>query len=188
MQLHPDWTPAEVRSALMTTASPAVLREDGATPATPFEAGAGRIDPTRAADPGLVLDAGTGDYVRYLEYLAPGSAIALVGRALAPLRPLDLNLPVIAITRLGAGEATARTLTSVDPVTRTWLVAIHGLPGVAASASAASFTVAAGGSVTLSLRFAPAGTAPGQQVSGAVVLTDAADGRTVRLPVVIVGS
>jgi hypothetical protein len=187
MQVHPDWTPAAIRSALMTTANPAVVREDGLTPTTPLEAGSGRIDPTRAADPGLVLDVTPDEYVRYLEAVAPGTAIARFGRALPPLRPLDLNLPSIAISRLGAGEATARTLTSVDPAPQTWTVAVQGLPGVAASTSAVSLGLAPGAGVTLGLAFAPAGLAPGQQSFGAVVLTDVADGRTVRIPVSITG-
>jgi hypothetical protein len=105
----------------------------------------------------------------------------------APLRPLDLNLPSIAISRLGAGEATARTLTSVDGAAQTWTVVVQGVPGVAASASAATVALAPGASATLALSFAPAGLAPGQPTFGAVVLTDVADGRTVRIPVSIVG-
>ena len=65
--LHPAWTPAEVQSALMTTAFTtlpggggsavhSVLKEDAATPADPFDMGAGRIDLTRdAAQAGLGL-------------------------------------------------------------------------------------------------------------------------------------
>jgi subtilisin family serine protease len=187
MQLHPGWSPAVIRSALMTTANPAVVREDGETPATPWDVGSGRIDPTRAADPGLVLDVSTDEYVRFLEAIAPGTAIGRFGRTLAPLRPLDLNLPSIAISRLGAGEATARTLTSVDGVAQTWTVVVQGVPGVAASASTATIALAPGASTTLALSFAPAGLAPGQPTFGAVVLTDVADGRTVRIPVSIVG-
>ena len=42
--LHPTWTPGQIKSALMTTARTAVVKEDTVTPADPFDIGAGRID------------------------------------------------------------------------------------------------------------------------------------------------
>jgi len=54
-QLHPDWTPGQQQSALMTTATPTVVDFDG-TPATPFEQGSGRIDVAAAARAGLLFD------------------------------------------------------------------------------------------------------------------------------------
>jgi hypothetical protein len=70
--VHPNWTPTEVQSALMTTAftTPTkksttvhpVLKEDGATPADAFDMGAGRIDLTQAARAGLILNETEPDY------------------------------------------------------------------------------------------------------------------------------
>lgn len=55
--LHPDWSPPEVKSALMTTAkTTSLFKENGTTPADPFDVGAGRVDLTKAARAGLVLD------------------------------------------------------------------------------------------------------------------------------------
>jgi subtilisin family serine protease len=55
--LHPEWTPAEVQSALMTTAhNDTVRKEDGVRPADPLDTGSGRVDLTRAGEAGLVLD------------------------------------------------------------------------------------------------------------------------------------
>lgn len=54
-QLHPDWTQAEISSALMTTADTSVRDSDG-TAATWFEQGSGRVDLSRAGLAGLVLD------------------------------------------------------------------------------------------------------------------------------------
>ncbi len=55
--LHPTWTPAQVRSALMSTAQTVgVRKEDGTTPADPFDRGAGRVDLTCAARAGFVLN------------------------------------------------------------------------------------------------------------------------------------
>lgn len=56
-QLHPAWTPAQIKSALMTTASEEVFRDSTRTTrAGVLDRGAGRIDLARAADPGLTLD------------------------------------------------------------------------------------------------------------------------------------
>nr|CAB3458369.1 unnamed protein product [Digitaria exilis] len=77
---HSDWTPAMIRSALITTA--ATLDNTGrgildnalvdpsdnakVSAATPFAAGAGHVRPQLAMDPGLVYDAGARDFVDFL--------------------------------------------------------------------------------------------------------------------------
>lgn len=54
---RPGWSPYAVRSAMMMTSTTAnVLKEDGVSPADPFDMGAGRIDLARAMEVGLVLD------------------------------------------------------------------------------------------------------------------------------------
>lgn len=73
---HPGWTPAMIRSALMTTATELDShgrpiadngRRGGAGDgATPFAAGAGLVRPQQALDPGLVYDAAERDYVDFL--------------------------------------------------------------------------------------------------------------------------
>ncbi|KAK1620289.1 hypothetical protein QYE76_025806 [Lolium multiflorum] len=71
-QARPEWSPAAVKSALMTTAYNAdnaggVIGDMSTSNAsTPFARGAGHVDPNRAADPGLVYDAGTEDYITFL--------------------------------------------------------------------------------------------------------------------------
>ncbi|MCB0064914.1 MAG: S8 family serine peptidase [Caldilineaceae bacterium] len=56
-QEHPDWSPAQIKSALMSTAKYLdIYLEDGSTPAQPLDMGAGRLDLTHASDPGLFLD------------------------------------------------------------------------------------------------------------------------------------
>ncbi|KAL4279820.1 hypothetical protein GQ457_03G040040 [Hibiscus cannabinus] len=69
---HPEWSPAAIKSALMTTAYTAYKSgqkvEDIATggPATPFDYGAGHVDPVAALDPGLVYDVTIDDYLGFL--------------------------------------------------------------------------------------------------------------------------
>jgi subtilisin family serine protease len=55
-QLHPDWSPAQFKSALMNTATEEVfLNTSHTTKAGVLERGAGRIDLTKAGNPGLTL-------------------------------------------------------------------------------------------------------------------------------------
>lgn len=55
--IHPDWTVAEVKSAMMLTSKRSgIVKEDGMTAATPFDRGAGRMDLNVAAESGLVMD------------------------------------------------------------------------------------------------------------------------------------
>ncbi|GLT58858.1 hypothetical protein SLA2020_317190 [Shorea laevis] len=69
---HPEWSPAAIRSALMTTSYTGY--KDGKTiqdvatglPATPFDYGAGHVDPVAALDPGLVYDNAVEDYLYFL--------------------------------------------------------------------------------------------------------------------------
>lgn len=69
---HPQWSPAAIRSALMTTAYTTYKNgktiQDIATgtTSTPFDYGAGHVDPTSALDPGLVYDTTVDDYLGFL--------------------------------------------------------------------------------------------------------------------------
>ncbi|XP_050365104.1 subtilisin-like protease SBT1.7 [Argentina anserina] len=68
---HPEWSPAAIKSALMTTS---YTRKNGkpikdvatGKPATPFDYGAGHVNPVAALDPGLVYDLAVKDYLRFL--------------------------------------------------------------------------------------------------------------------------
>lgn len=70
--VHPGWSPAAIRSALMTTAYTAYkngkVLEDLATgqSSTPFDHGAGHVDPVSALNPGLIYDLEVTDYLNFL--------------------------------------------------------------------------------------------------------------------------
>ncbi len=55
-QIHPDWTNAMIKSALMSTSKFTDIYTGDGAPAQPLDIGAGRLDLTRAADPGVILD------------------------------------------------------------------------------------------------------------------------------------
>lgn len=71
-QKHPRWSPAAIKSALMTTSTtldrgerPILAQQYSGSdtmtfvPATPFDYGSGHVNPRAALDPGLVFDAGS---------------------------------------------------------------------------------------------------------------------------------
>jgi hypothetical protein len=69
---RPKWSPAAIKSAMMTTAynvdNHGVIITDMSTgkAAGPFQIGAGHVDPNRALDPGLVYDTDEDDYISFL--------------------------------------------------------------------------------------------------------------------------
>ncbi|GER51869.1 subtilisin-like serine protease [Striga asiatica] len=70
-KLYPKWSPAAIKSAIMTTASTIdntwnPITNNSNAKATPFNYGGGHIDPNRAMDPGLIYDLQTTDYLNFL--------------------------------------------------------------------------------------------------------------------------
>ena len=57
-QIHPEWSNADIKSALMSTSKYIGIYNDAeqTIPAQPLDMGAGRLDLTHAADPGVILD------------------------------------------------------------------------------------------------------------------------------------
>ncbi|KAM5551454.1 subtilisin-like protease SBT4.3 [Rosa sericea] len=64
-EFHPDWSPAAIKSSLMTTASPMNVT-DNSRAAGEFAYGSGHINPVKAIDPGLVYEASKEDYIKLL--------------------------------------------------------------------------------------------------------------------------
>ena len=137
---HPDWSPAAIRSALMTTAyteyRDGKKLEDLATgkSSTPFDHGAGHVDPVLALNPGLVYDLKSEDYLSFLCALDyTESQIQLLARRKftcdlsKKYSVTDLNYPSFSVVfdtaQTGNSAATddgtavvkyTRTLTNVD--------------------------------------------------------------------------
>ncbi len=55
-QIHPNWGNAWIKSALMSTSKYLDIYNYDETPAQPLDMGAGRLDLTNAADPGVILN------------------------------------------------------------------------------------------------------------------------------------
>ncbi|KAL8165983.1 hypothetical protein V2J09_007482 [Rumex salicifolius] len=126
---HPDWSPSAIRSALMTTAYTAyktgapILDVATGSKATPFDYGAGHVDPVAALDPGLVYDATVEDYVGFLCALNYTSdrVKTLAGKSYGCLpskkyRLEDFNYPSFSVpfeTASGVGGGSSSSLTTV---------------------------------------------------------------------------
>ncbi|XP_022743946.1 subtilisin-like protease SBT4.15 [Durio zibethinus] len=59
---HPDWSPAAIKSALMTTATPMKIRDKYGE----LSSGSGQINPIRAINPGLIYDINQSSYISFL--------------------------------------------------------------------------------------------------------------------------
>ncbi|XP_009758000.1 subtilisin-like protease SBT1.7 [Nicotiana sylvestris] len=117
---HPEWSPAAIRSALMTTAYTAYKNggaiQDVSTgkPSTPLDHGAGHVDPVSALNPGLVYDITTDDYLNFLCALnyTPSQISSLARRNFTcneskKYSVTDLNYPSFAVSF--PAESAART-------------------------------------------------------------------------------
>ncbi|KAJ6829607.1 putative subtilisin-like protease SBT1.4 [Iris pallida] len=75
---RPGWSPAAIKSALMTTAynsdnsGRTIVDLATGVESTPFVRGSGHVDPNRALDPGLVYDLQPDDYIAFLCSLGYG--------------------------------------------------------------------------------------------------------------------
>ncbi|MGI9330363.1 MAG: S8 family serine peptidase [Gammaproteobacteria bacterium] len=186
-EARPDWSPAALRSALMTTARQNVLLNDGETPAGPFDMGAGYVDPNLALNPGLIYEAGKDDYSAFncgagIPRSTQAECDALVSAGYS-LDPSNLNLPSIAIAELALSKAVTRRVTNTGDAPATFDVAVESPEGIDISVSPTSLTLAPGESAPYTASFSNVSSALNQWVSGALTWSDGT--RQVRSPVVV---
>lgn len=153
---HPDWSPAAVRSALVTTArrvrGAAVLR-----------AGAGRVDPAEAWRPGLVYDVSSRDYRAWLAGDLRG----------------ELNTPSLLVD--GAGTA-HRTVTNVSGRRLYFSSHVRGFERHQVRVTPAAVRLGPGESATFTVTVGPGA---GRGVDDGWVTWRGATGTVTRIPVVI---
>ena len=151
-QAHRGWSPAAMRSALMTTGYDTL---DGDV----FAHGAGHVKPNAANDPGLVYDAGWNQYLGYLcqgapcVFANPAATCAALAGAGVPTKVTDFNQASIAIGKLAGVQTTSRTVTNVGSTAATYTAAVTGLSGVDVVVTPSSLALAPGASATFTVKF-----------------------------------
>ncbi|MFS7927934.1 putative cucumisin [Helianthus anomalus] len=136
---HPDWSPAAIKSAIMTTADKLnvggqPIKDERDLPANIFAIGAGHVNPSKAINPGLIFDIQPDDYIPYLCGLGytskqVGVIVQKEVTCTEVIPEAQLNYPSYAVT-LAHGEIKnfTRTVTNVGEANSTYTVTYVALP------------------------------------------------------------
>lgn len=177
--LHPDWTPAEIQSALMTTAVTSVIDDDGVSAATPFGMGSGRINLANAAQAGLVLDVTTAEF----EAADPDTGG----------QPRDLNLASLGDASCLGSCSWTRVVKSTEVAglreasTISWTASVVAEDGLVLTVNPTTFTLAPGATQALEITADVSAIANvNSWIFGDLILTPATEGvPTAHLPVAV---
>ncbi|MEE6273973.1 S8 family serine peptidase [Georgenia wangjunii] len=176
--LRPDWSPAEIQSALMTTAvMDGVTKEDGVTPADPFDMGSGRIDVAAAANAGFVLE----ETIARYEAADPSEGGD----------PKTVNLASMADSQCLQTCSWTRTLTGDAAGTVEWSATVASDDDVAITVEPATFSLADGETqeITITADVRAADAAADTWLFGRVYLTPGTAGISdASLPVAVLPS
>jgi len=154
--LRPTWTPGAVKSALMTTSTTKVVKEDLTTAADPFDVGAGRVDLSRSGSAPIVFDE-TAERMRTI--------------GASPLTALDLNLPSINVPTMPGTVTLTRTATNVTGKSYRFAVSTKAPAGSTIRVYPRSGTIKAGQTRTFRVKITS--NAPSGQYFGEIVLRSA---------------
>jgi uncharacterized repeat protein (TIGR01451 family) len=166
--LEPSWTPGQIKSALMTTASAeGLVKEDGVTPFTPFDAGSGRIDLGKAWFPSFTMSETGANFIAYRDELWQANLPSLF----VPVMPGLVTV-----------QRTAQDVTGYPSFFNSQLEFPAGQPSDFSVSVPDGFVIPASGSysfsITVDARDVPIG-----QVRHATVLFVESDGATARFPI-----
>ncbi len=185
MQLHPNWTPMAVKSALMTTGTD-VLDGPNTNPLVIFRQGAGHVKPNSAADPGLVYDSGFNDFLAFLcgttTGVSAGTCNALKAAGFS-LDPSDFNSPSIAIGDLAGVQTVTRKVRNVGGSAATYNVSVSGMSGITTEVTPSSLTLNPGETKSFTVKFTRTTATLNAYTGGQLTWTGA--GHTVRIPLAI---
>jgi hypothetical protein len=169
---HPSWTPAEIKSALMTSSIQSVVKEDGTTPADVFDMGAGRVQVDRAVNPTLIFNE------TYANMVAAGTDT---------LHRTDLNIPSVDATTMAGSISTQRTAINVSGKTQNLDVQITEPAGVTITVGNNNHAlhIAKGASLTFPITISAPAVANGQY-QGRINLVPRNGSNKVTIPVAFV--
>uniref|UniRef100_K4ALB7 Subtilisin-like protease fibronectin type-III domain-containing protein n=1 Tax=Setaria italica TaxID=4555 RepID=K4ALB7_SETIT len=137
---HPDWSPVAIKSAILTTSDAVdkngkLILDEQRKRAGAHATGAEHVNPTRAADPGVVYDLGVPEYAGYICALLGDRALATIVRnsslscsGLLKTPEVQLNYPTITVPLQPTPFTVNRTVTNVGPAESTYMVKVD-VPG-----------------------------------------------------------
>lgn len=188
MEAHPDWSPAMIRSALVTSARQNLRKDDGVSNADAFDAGGGYIVPNSAVEPGLVFDAGREDYDAFAcgagfarRDEAGCNALAAAGYA---TEPWELNLPSVSVGDLATHRTVHRWVTNVG-APATYQATVTAPPGIAVVVSPPTLTLGSGEGGQFTVTFSNQGLADRLDRWGFGAIIWNSTERSVRVPLAV---
>jgi hypothetical protein len=187
--LHEDWSPMAIKSALMTSATDVL---DGGTPppnTNPvliFRQGAGHVVPNRAADPGLVYDSNFFDWLAFLcgktTGVNPATCNSLVAAGYS-LDASDFNGASIAIGDLAGVQTIRRRVTNVGQGTATYNAVVTGMSGFTVAVTPSTLAIGPGQSASFTVKFTRTTAALNAYTGGQLTWSDGT--HAVRSPIVV---
>ncbi|KAJ1419165.1 Peptidase S8/S53 domain [Sesbania bispinosa] len=138
---HPHWSPAAIKSAIMTSADILNLGnqpivDETLQPANIFATGSGHVNPSRANDPGLVYDIKPDDYIPYLCGLGySDTEVGIIAHRTikcsetSSIPEGELNYPSFSVV-LGPSQTFKRTVTNVGEAYSSYVVKVTAPDGV----------------------------------------------------------
>ena len=182
-QLHPDWTPMMIKSALMTTAT----QMAGAANTAPFNVGSGLVNPTAAMNPGLVFDSTPAEWLAFVCGTGQIPTSNCTAAGVTPINPTDLNAASIAVSRATESlpYVVTRRVTNVSLSPSTYNASVTPITGFTAVVSPSTLSIGPGETQSFTVTFTRTGTAAPFDVyqTGALTLNDGI--HNVRVPIVI---
>ncbi|KAL3851433.1 hypothetical protein ACJIZ3_013315 [Penstemon smallii] len=138
--IHPSWSSAAIRSALITSAGlnnneGKPISDASGNPADPFQFGSGHFNPTKAADPGLVYDASYTDYLLFLCSSGVKNLDSSFKCPKNPPSPNNLNYPSLAIPKLNRTATVTRAVTNVGSSKSVYFVSVKPPKGISVKIS-----------------------------------------------------
>ncbi|KAL6841591.1 hypothetical protein ACP4OV_028530 [Aristida adscensionis] len=186
---HPNWSPAMIKSAIITTASTTdrfgmPIQADGAPRklADPFDFGGGHIDPDRAVDPGLVYDIDPKEYTKFFNCTleTKSDCTSYMGKL------YQLYLPSITLSDLKDSVTVWRTVANVGPAKAIYRAKVEAPAGVLMSVEPSVITFNKGGhrSATFKVTFTAKQRVQGGYTFGSLSWLDGC-AHSVRIPIAI---
>ncbi|GJP41029.1 hypothetical protein CLOM_g675 [Closterium sp. NIES-68] len=178
VQRNPTWSPAQVMSAMLTSAATTndagkpIKLESGVT-ATPWEMGAGMINPPGMLDPGLTYNMDSQDLLNFLAGQNVSAAVKLFNAGpLSAIPAYNLNRPSISVSRLTGTVMVARTVTNVAGVPSTYRATVVAPTGVKVVVTPSSFTIEKDASIPYTVTLSVTRSSAGRFAFGSITWVD----------------